>query len=486
MPSIIATAKGSRTDEAMDRAGWWPLAVIATAHLMVILDTTVMFVALPSITRDLGMDAASRSWVVTAYTLALAAMLLPGGRVADRVGARRTLMVGVAGFAMASAVGGASSAGSILIGARAVQGAFGALVVSSTKSLLVTVYRDPAERARVIGAFTATLTAGFALGLVIGGLVTCTVGWRGCLYLNVGLALLALVGAPRVLPAPATRPGVRVDAASALLAAGGMAALIYGLGAAASAGWWSPTVVGTLVASVVLLGVFLARQAGLATPLLPLGVVADRVRGPALLALIVNALSTFGMLLVLTYQLQSVVGYSALATGLALIPFAACAVLGSALLAPWLILRVSPGVILSGGVLAEAAGLLPLVALVPSSGYVPLILAATLVEGLGTGIAGPAALALALGGVGPADSGAAGAVTSAASQLGGSMGAALLNTIAIGATADYLTRHLGATTVAATVHGFTVAMAWGTAILLVALVPIGLLVGGLRPRVVGE
>ena len=399
------------------RVGSWPLVVIASAHLMAILDTTVMFVALPSIQQGLGMTVATRQWVVTAYTVALAGLLLPGGRLADRFGARRTLLVGVIGYACASAVGGASVNGAMLIAARAVQGAFGAVLVSSTKSLLISVYRDETERARVIGVFTATLTAGAALGLVLGGVVTSGLGWRWCLYLNVGLSLVPIVGAPRVLPALPPRPAVRIDVLSVLLASLGMVALVYGLGEAAAQGWSSGQIIGSLVAAVALLSGFAARQGGT-----PRTAAADPGRaGPqprlAMVALIVNALSTVGMMLILTYQLQSVMHYAALETGIALIPFAATAAIGSAVVAPWLMVRVPPRWLIAGSVVIEAAGLVPLIWLTPTSHYLPLILVATVIEGLGTGVAGPTTLNTALGGALPSDTGAAGAGTSAASQL---------------------------------------------------------------------
>jgi len=467
----MAIGTGARVTSGTER-GWWPLAVIASAHLMAVLDTTVMFVALPSVQRGLGMTVASRQWVVTAYTLALAGLLLLGGRLADRFGARNTLLIGVVGFACASAVGGASVDGTMLIAARAVQGAFGAVLISSTKSLLVNVYTDGAERARAIGLFTATLTAGLAVGLVLGGVLTSALSWRWCLYVNVPLSLVAIVGAPRVLPDLPGRPQITIDVASAVLATTGMVALIYGLGEAASLGWGSGQVTGSLIAAAVLLGGFVARQVGHSDRLLPLRVVLDRNRGWGMIAMIVNALSTFGMMLILTYQLQSVMRYSALATGLALVPFALAAGLGSAFAAPWLMVRVPPRWLLSGAIVIEAAGLLPLIWLTPSSGYLPLILAATLIEGLGTGLAGPVALHTALHGVLPADAGAAGAATSAAAQFGSSVGAALLNTIAAAAASGYLAAHASAGITTGIVHGFAVAMAWGAGLLILAAIPV--------------
>jgi EmrB/QacA subfamily drug resistance transporter len=468
MPPVSPVESQVRAAPAGGKAGWWPLAVIASAHLMAVLDTTVMFVALPSVQRGLGMTVTSRQWVVTAYTLSLAGLLLLGGRLADRFGARNTLLAGVIGFACASAVGGASVDGAMLITARAVQGAFGALLISSTKSLLVNVYTDAETRAR------ATLTADLAVGLVLGGVLTTGLNWRWCLYVNVPLSVVAILGAPRVLPALPGRPEIGIDVASALLATAGMVALIYGLGEASSAGWGSAQVAGSLSAAVVLLGGFTARQVGHASRLLPLRVVLDRNRGWGMIAMIVNALSTFGMMLILTYQLQSVMRYSALATGLALVPFALAAGLGSAFGAPWLMARVPPRWLLTGSIVIEAAGLLPLIWLTPRSGYLPLIFLATIVEGLGTGLAGPIALATALHGVLPSDTGAAAAATSAAGQLGSSVGAALLNTIAAAATIGYLAAHAGAGAAAGTVHGFAVAMAWGAILLVLAAIPVAI------------
>jgi MFS family permease len=385
-------------------------------------------------------------------------------------------------FALASAAGGASVTGAMLLAARAVQGAAAALLVSSTKSLLVTIYTGSEERSRAIGVFTATLTAGGALGLVLGGVLTTTLGWRWCLYVNVAVSLVAIIGGPRVLPAVAGRREVRIDLASAVLASAGMAALVYGLGEAASAGWGSDAVAGSLAGAAVALAAFVIRQVGKPDPLLPLRVVADRDRGGALLAMIVNSLSTFGMLLILTYQLQTVMGYSALRTGLALIPFAIGAAVTAALIAPRLGNRIAPRWLITTGIVLSAVGLVPLIGLTPASRYFPLIFAATLVEGLGTGLGGPAILRTILGGVLPSDTGAASAAHSTAGQLGSSIGAALLSTFAATTTVAYLASHAGATTLTATDRGYAVAMAWGAGILLVTAVPVAFLVNARGPR----
>ena len=478
-------ARGDQRATQRQASRWWPLAVIAAAHLMAVLDITVMFVALPSAQHALGMSIASRQWVLTAYTLSFAALLLLGGRLADRFGARRTLVLGVIGFAAASAVGGASTDGAMLIAARAVQGAFGAILVSSTKSLLVTVYTDERERARALSIFGGTLTAGMALGLIVGGALTSGLGWRWCLYVNVLVCLVAVPGALRVLPSIAPRPAVRLDPIGAVLCSLGMVALVYGLGEVTSTGWGSAQVIGSLVLAVAALAAFVARQAGRPHGLLPLRVVRDRNRGGALLAMVANGLSTVGMMLILTYELQTVLHYSPLRTGLTLIPFAIAAACGSLLIARRLMTRVALRWLIGAGIALSAVGLLPLLGLTAGAHSLRLILVAEVIEGIGTGLAGPAILAAALRAVAPEDTGAASAATSAAGQLGSSIGAALLNTIAATATAAYLVAHGLTATVQpdAIVHGYTVAAAWGAGILLAVVIPITVMInGGARRR----
>jgi MFS family permease len=296
------------------------------------------------------------------------------------------------------------------------------------------------------------------------------------LYVNVVVCLLVVPAAMRVLPELAPRPVVRLDPISAVLCSAGMVALVFGLGEVTSAGWGSVAVIGSLTGAVALLVAFVAREGGRIHGLLPLRVVRDRNRGGALLAMVFNSLSTVGLMLILTYQLQAVLHYSPLRTGLTLIPFALAAALGSVVIARRLMTRIAPRWVITAGVVLSAAGLLPLLGLTPTSHCVALIVLAELIEGVGSGFAGPPILATALRTVAREDTGAASAASSAAGQLGSSIGVALLNTIAATATTVYLTTHGTASAAAATVHGYTVAAAWGAAILPGLAIPIALLI----------
>lgn len=460
---------------------WWPLAVIGMAHLMVILDTTVMLIALPSAQRGLGMSDASRQWVVTAYTLAFAGMLLLAGRLADRFGSRRTLLTGVIGFAAAAAAGGGAISPAMLIGARAVQGAFGALVVASTRSLLASTYTQERDRAKAFGIFSSTLTGGLAAGLILGGLLTSYLSWRWCLFINLPLSAAAAAAAVAVLPSPAGYREISIAIPSAVLASGGIAALVYGLGEAGASGWHSTQVATALAAAAAALAAFTVVQAKAARPLLPLRILTDRNRAGSFLAMVFNSLGTLGLLLIGTYELQVVMREPAITAAAAFVPFAAATALASAGLAIWLMPRVPPRVLLATGTALSAAGLAPLIWLTLASTSLPLILLAEILEGIGTGLTSPPAMHTALRGINPADTGVTSALTSASSQIGASAGTALLNTIAVAATASYLATHRHAASNAATVHGFTVAMTWGTAILVIAAGLLAILINAPAP-----
>ncbi|HKB49682.1 MAG TPA: MFS transporter [Ktedonobacterales bacterium] len=280
---------------------WWALVVISLAQLMVVMDTTVVIVALPSAQRSLGISDATRQWVVTAYTLAYGGLLLLGGRLADRFGQRRMLLVAMIGFAAASAISGSAANGAMLIGSRAVQGSFGALLVPSATSFVALLFpvAERRARAKAIGIFSAIAIGGAAFGFILGGALTDYLSWRWCLNVNVPLAVLAVLGAVLVLPDPSAGERVRLDVTGAVLACGGMVGLVYGLGETASNGWSSAIVRGSLAAAVALLAAFVMRQAHATSPLLPLRVVTDRNRAGAFIARGLLGFGQFGIFLFL-------------------------------------------------------------------------------------------------------------------------------------------------------------------------------------------
>ncbi|KAB1978557.1 MFS transporter [Streptomyces triticiradicis] len=456
---------------------WWGLAVVALSQLMITLDTTVVTIALPSAQRDLGMSDAGRQWVVTAYTLAFGGLLLLGGRIADRVGRRRALVAGVVGFAVVSGLGGMAGSGWMLVGARAGQGVFAALLAPSTLALLVAMFPGQTERAKAIGIYTAVLTAGGGLGLVGGGLITSYLDWRWCMYVNIPIALLATAGALFTLPDPPGRADAGTDVFGAVTGCGGIAALVYGFCAAGERGWGADRVALWLGLAAVLLIVFVLLQARSRSPLLPLRIVADRNRGTALATVALATLGLFGVFLFLTYQLQTVMGYSALKTGLALLPLVAMNVTAATWISGRLLPRLAPRLLIVPGLLAAAASLALLTQLTPDSSYTAVILPAQMLLGLGIGTLFVPAVAVATGGVDPQDGGVASASVNTAQQVGASIGTALLNTIAAGATAAYLSDHRGPDTLReATVHGYRVAATWALGIMLATALLVAVLI----------
>ena len=457
-----SAANGSAASNAMaDPKRWWALAVIAIATLMVVLDATIVNVALPHAQADLGISIANRQWVVTAYTLPFGGLLLLGGRIADFNGRKRLFLIGLVGFAISSAVGGASVDQGMLFAARAFQGAFAALLSPASLSLLNVAFNDKRERTVAFGVYGSVLGAGSAIGLIAGGLLTEYVDWRWCLYVNVPLAAIAFVGAlPMITESHSdTRP--RYDIPGSVLVTVGLVLLVYGFAEAVSSSWGSSTTVGVLIGGGVLLIAFVAVQIRSRNPLLPLRVVMDRNRGGAYLSSLLIFLAMMGMFLFLTYYLQGVLAYSALKTGLAMLPLACVVILASGSMAG-LMRVVSPRYLISVSFLICAVALLWFSQIGTADDYVGHVLGPEIVVGLGIGGILVPATNLALLGVSGRDSGVASGLVSAAQQVGGSIGTALLNTVAATTAAAYLVSHhpAGATahlTIAkGTVHGYSV------------------------------
>ncbi|MFF4078833.1 MFS transporter [Streptomyces sp. NPDC001777] len=459
-----------------DPSRWKALAFIALAQLMVVLDATIVNIALPHAQTDLGISDANKQWVITAYALAFGGLLLFGGRIADLWGRKRTFVVGLIGFALASALGGAAQNQAMLFGSRALQGVFGALLAPAALSLLAVMFTDAKERAKAFGIYGAIAGGGGAVGLILGGFLTQVLDWRWTFFVNIPFAAVAAAGAYFVIREPAgSRNRSSLDVPGVVLSALGLVSLVYGFTRAESAGWADGLTIGMFVASGVLLLAFVATEARVKSPLLPLRVVLDRNRGGVYLSLGLAIIAMFGLFLFLTYYLQVVKGYSPIRTGFAFLPMIAGMITGSTQIGARLMTRVPARKLMGPGFLAAAVGMLLLTQLEIDSSYVGLILPAQLLLGLGMGTAFMPAMSLATHGVEPRDSGVASAMVNTSQQVGGAIGTALLNTIAASAATAYAGSHaaLGATDpellkLQSMVHGFTGAIWWAVGILLVA------------------
>jgi EmrB/QacA subfamily drug resistance transporter len=445
---------------------WWILAILAIAQLMVVLDSTVVNIALPTAQHALGFNDNDRQWVVTGYALAFGSLLLIGGRLADLVGRRRIFLIGLAGFAAASAVGGAANGFTMLVGARVVQGAFAALLAPAGLSLLTTTFTDAKERARAFGVYGAIAGAGAAVGLLLGGFLTEYASWRWTMYVNLIFAAAALIGGSLWLREVASDHRPRLDWPGTITVSAGLFSLVYGFSHAETAGWGDSLTVGLLVAAAALLAGFAVIQTRVSHPLLPMRVILDRNRGGAFLAMFASAAGMFGVFLFLTYYLQLNQGYSAVQTGVAFLPMVAVLIVASTTVSTVLASRISPRVLIPTGMVAAALGMWILTGLSLSTSYVSHTLPATMIIGLGLGTVFATAMSLATLGVRPDDAGVASAAVNTVQQVGGSVGTALLNTLAATAATTFAAAHLSDPHVAAlaAVHSYTVAFSWAAAV----------------------
>ncbi|MFF3020317.1 MFS transporter [Streptomyces sp. NPDC057939] len=458
---------------------WKALVFIALAQLMVVLDATIVNIALPSAQTDLGISDGNRQWVITAYALAFGGLLLFGGRIADKWGRKNAFIVGLGGFALASALGGAATGEAMMLGARALQGAFGALLAPAALSLLAVSFTDAKERAKAFGIYGAIAGGGGAVGLILGGFLTEYLNWRWTFFVNIPFAIVAAVGAWMVIREPAgSRNPAKLDVPGVLLSTVGLVSLVYGFTRAESEGWSDPLTIGLFVASAVLLLAFVYVESKVKSPLLPLRVLLERNRGGVYLSLGLAVISMFGLFLFLTYYLQVVKGFSPVKTGFAFLPMIAGMITGSTQIGARLMTRVPPRLLMGPGFLVAATGMLLLTQLEVGSSYPALILPAQLLLGLGMGTAFMPAMSLATHGVNPADAGVASAMVNTSQQVGGAIGTALLNTIAASATTAYLTDHAAEVAAGgpagqlaqakAMVEGYSSAIWWAVGILVIS------------------
>lgn len=476
--SETVQATAAKVDPAPGNNRWKALAFIALAQLMVVLDATIVNIALPSAQQDLGISDGNRQWVITAYALAFGGLLLFGGRVADLWGRKRTFVTGLFGFAAASALGGAATGEAMMLGARALQGVFGALLAPAALSLLAVTFTDAKERAKAFGIYGAIAGGGGAVGLILGGFLTEYLNWRWTFFVNIPFAILAAVGAYFVIREPeGSRNRSPLDIPGVILSTLGLVSLVYGFTHAESDGWGDSVTIGLFIASAVLLAAFVVTEAKVKSPLLPLRVVAERNRGGVYLSLGLAIIAMFGLFLFLTYYLQIVKGYSPVKTGFAFLPMIAGMITGSTQIGARLMTRVAPRLLMGPGFLVAGLGMLLLTQLDIGSSYASLLLPAQLLLGLGMGTAFMPAMSLATHGIEARDAGVASAMVNTSQQVGGAIGTALLNTIAASATTSYITDHAaGATTKPAQqllqlqgmVHGYTSAIWFAVGILVVS------------------
>jgi EmrB/QacA subfamily drug resistance transporter len=466
MSSVTSSASEQRRAAPGDRR-WLVLVVVAIAQLMVVLDATIVNIALPSAQRALGFPNSDRQWVVTAYALAFGSLLLVGGRLGDMFNRKWVFIIGLVGFALASAIGGAAGSFVILVSARALQGVFGALLAPSALGTLVSTFQDPRERGKAFGVFGSVAAGGGGIGLILGGVLTQYLSWRYCLYVNLVFAAIAVAGALVYIRSgrPAARP--RLDWPGTVLACAGLFLIVFGFSRAETAGWTDPLTLGSLVLGPVLLAGFVFAEQRSSHPLLPLRVLVDRARGGSYVALFISGIAIFGTFLFLTFYLQLIKGESPLTTGLLFLPMIGCILISSNLASIVLLPRAGPRVLIAAGMLLGTGGMVYLTQVSVNSSYVGGVLPALLILGLGFGMIFAPGINTATAGVRREDSGVASALVNTMQQVGGSIGTSALSTIALTATASYLVAHHAsplAPAIAAT-HGYTLAFAISAALL---------------------
>lgn len=463
----------THTDPHHERR-WLILAVLGIAQLMVVLDATIVNIALPSAQADIGFSNDSRQWIITAYALAFGSLLLLGGRIGDLIGRKQIFIIGLLGFAGASALGGAAGSFGVLVIARALQGVFGALLAPAALSLLTTTFTDPIERNKAFGVFGGIAGIGGGVGLLLGGVLTEYLSWRWCLYVNLLFAIPAAFGALSLLHAGRHAEGQRprLDIPGAVTVTAGLFALVYGFSNAETNGWGAPLTIVMLIASALLLAAFAVIQRRVADPLLPLRVVLDRNRGGSYLAIGTVGAGMFGVFLFLTYYMQRTLELTPVQTGLAFLPmnFAIMASIG--VVSTRLLPKFGPRPLIATGLALSTVAMIVFTQLESTSSYVTGVLPGLVILGFGMGFVFASAMATATLGIEPRDAGVGSAMVNTTQQVGGSIGTALLSTLFASAVTSFATDNAtslsrGDLAVQSAMHGYTTAFWWAAGILAV-------------------
>ena len=434
---------------------------------MVVLDSSIVNIAIPSAKLDLGITDANQQWVITAYTLAFGSLLLLGGRIGDFMGRKKIFLIGLIGFAAASALGGIASNQGLLFTARALQGVFAALLAPAALAIISVTFTVPKERAKAFGVIGAISGGGAAIGLIVGGTLTEFFSWRWCLGVNVPIAVIACVLATRFVHESKAEGEHTYDIPGVITATAGLFALTYGFNQAATSGWSDQHTLGFLGAALILLLIFIKIESKVANPLMPLRVITERNRGGSYLGSLVVGAGLFSMFLFLGLYLQVILGYSPLKSGFAFLPFTAGIIIFAGI-ASQLLPKFGPKPLMIPGLTAASIGLLYLSNITPDTSYLTHVLPALLVMSSGMALVFIPLTTTSLHGVSNQDTGVASAMVNTSQQIGGSLGTALLNTIAATATTTYITANasLGERLQPfAMTHGFTVAFKFSAALL---------------------
>lgn len=466
---------------ALDPKRYWALAVIAIAQLMIVLDASVVIVALPSAQHALNISVANRQWVMSAYTLVFGSFLLLGGRIADYLGRRRVFVVGLLGFGVASALAGLAQNAAMLFAARALQGGFAAVMAPAALSLLTVTFTEPHERARAFGVYGAIAGGGAAIGLVLGGVLTQYASWRWTLLINAPIAIITALAARRYIRESRVEVRHGYDLPGALTSTTGLFLLVYGFTMVSSHGWGSALTLSLLAGALALLGAFVALEMRSSHPLLPLKVILEKNRGGSFLASLFVGSALLGTFLFLTYFLQGILGYSALRTGFAFLPFSGGIILGATLASRFLP-RTGPRNLMIAGLSISTLGLFWFSRLGADSTYLAHVLAPEILVSIGMGLAFVPMNSTALFGVQEENAGVASALVNTTQQVGGALGTAFLNTVAASSTAAFLVSHAATASLvrSATVHGYTTAFEVSALLIAMAALVAGVLVGSRR------
>jgi MFS family permease len=462
----------SQSNQVLDPTRWRTLFVVAIAQLMIVLDSSIMNIAIPSAKTELGITDANQQWVITAYTLAFGSLLLLGGRLGDYVGRRKVFLIGLMGFAAASALGGVAANQGMLFAARALQGVFAALLAPAALAIISVTFTVPKERAKAFGVIGAISGGGAAIGLILGGALTEYTSWRWCLGVNTPIAILAGLLAIKFVHESKAAGNNTYDMPGVVTATAGLFSLTYGFNEAATKGWSSSTTISFLIAALILLVIFVIIESKVANPLMPLRVITERNRGGSYMGSLVVGAGLFSMFLFLGLYLQVVLGYSPLKSGFAFLPFTA-GIIVFAGVASQLLPKFGPRALMVPGLIAAGSGLLLMTRITPDTSYATHVLPSLLIMSSGMALVFIPLTSTSLHAVSSHDTGVASAMLNTSQQVGGSLGTALLNTIAATAATTYATANsqLGERLQPfAMTHGFTVAFQWSAGFLFVGAI----------------